>query len=151
MEREEERERRRLRDRERRQSMTKEERARHLARRRRNYQLRRQRAAAAFMSESLPQTVKGSSIQLEGCPKRLRLNIVKQLARNLASVTPGNHQVAPELISASTANGNTSKPLRLNRVKRLARSLSISSEKTAPQKNHNHTEVNGESLHVVTS
>ena len=42
--REEERERRRMRDRQRRQSMTIEQRERHLARRRRNYQLRRLRA-----------------------------------------------------------------------------------------------------------
>ncbi|RDX83252.1 hypothetical protein CR513_35852, partial [Mucuna pruriens] len=45
MQREQERERRRIRDRQRRQSMTQEQRERHLARRRRNYQLRRQRAA----------------------------------------------------------------------------------------------------------
>lgn len=47
MQREQERERRRIRDRQRRQSMTQEQRERHLARRRRNYQLRRQRAANA--------------------------------------------------------------------------------------------------------
>lgn len=45
MQREQERERRRIRDRQRRQSMTQEQRERHLARRRRNYQLRRLRAA----------------------------------------------------------------------------------------------------------
>ncbi|XP_038691976.1 uncharacterized protein LOC119990181 isoform X2 [Tripterygium wilfordii] len=44
---EKERERRRIRDRQRRQSMSAEERAHHLARRRRNYQLRRQRAENA--------------------------------------------------------------------------------------------------------
>lgn len=44
---EREREKRRMRDRERRQSMSLEERERHLARRRRNYQLRRQRALNA--------------------------------------------------------------------------------------------------------
>lgn len=44
---ERERERRRMRDRQRRQSMSLEEREKHLARRRRNYQLRRQRAANA--------------------------------------------------------------------------------------------------------
>ncbi|GKV18771.1 hypothetical protein SLEP1_g29109 [Rubroshorea leprosula] len=50
---EQERERRRLRDRQRRQSMSLEEREKHLARRRRNYQLRRQRAQTAL---SNPQT-----------------------------------------------------------------------------------------------
>lgn len=44
---ERERERRRMRDRQRRQSMSVEEREKHLARRRKNYQLRRQRAANA--------------------------------------------------------------------------------------------------------
>jgi hypothetical protein len=44
LQKEQERERRRLRDRQRRQSMSVEERENHLARRRRNYQLRRQRA-----------------------------------------------------------------------------------------------------------
>ncbi|XP_020225616.1 putative uncharacterized protein DDB_G0271982 [Cajanus cajan] len=164
MEREEERERRRVRDRQRRQSMTKEQRERHLARRRRNYQLRRQRAAnAPFMS--LPQiqssntppstsshlhpSSQGSSIQFEGFPTSLRLNIIKRLARNLATTTtvpPATHQVA------TNAHGTTSKPLRLNRVKRLARSLSFPSENTQVQNNHNGTgEVNGESLEVVTS
>ncbi|CAH9112087.1 unnamed protein product [Cuscuta epithymum] len=45
VEKEREREKRRMRDRERRQSMSEEQRERHLARRRRNYQLRRQRAS----------------------------------------------------------------------------------------------------------
>lgn len=61
MEREEERERRRLRDRQRRQSMTKEERERHLARRRRNYQLRRQRASNAPIM-FLPQSTTGEAL-----------------------------------------------------------------------------------------
>ncbi|CAJ1962656.1 unnamed protein product [Sphenostylis stenocarpa] len=56
MQREQERERRRIRDRQRRQSMTQEQRERHLARRRRNYQLRRQRAANAHLPyTSFPQ------------------------------------------------------------------------------------------------
>ncbi|KAJ8770490.1 hypothetical protein K2173_017981 [Erythroxylum novogranatense] len=47
LQKEQEREKRRLRDRQRRQSMSVEEREKHLARRRRNYQLRRQRAEVA--------------------------------------------------------------------------------------------------------
>lgn len=50
--REEERERRRMRDRLRRQSMTLEQRERHLARRRRNYQLRRLRAEPSRLTSS---------------------------------------------------------------------------------------------------
>ncbi|KAK9023025.1 hypothetical protein V6N11_003258 [Hibiscus sabdariffa] len=49
-----ERERRRLRDRQRRQSMSHEEREKHLARRRRNYQLRRQRAETARLYTTPP-------------------------------------------------------------------------------------------------
>ncbi|TKY53944.1 hypothetical protein E2542_SST18350 [Spatholobus suberectus] len=50
----------------------------------------------------------GSSIQLEGFPRRMRLNIIKRLARNLGSpmsVPPGNHRVAAELISGSSGGG----------------------------------------------
>ncbi|XP_040867206.1 uncharacterized protein [Glycine max] len=157
MEREEERERRRVRDKQRRQSMNKEQRERHLARRRRNYQLRRQRSAnnAPLMAEALStpsnssfQILQGSSIPLEAFPRRLRLNAIKRLARNLGTpmtVPPSiaNHPVAPDLISLSASSADDgsiitkSKPLRLNCVKRLARSLSFPAEKTAPQNNHN--------------
>ncbi|CAH9086060.1 unnamed protein product [Cuscuta europaea] len=51
---EREREKRRMRDRERRQSMSEEQRERHLARRRRNYQLRRQRASLMASRPPLP-------------------------------------------------------------------------------------------------
>lgn len=47
----------------------------------------------------------GSSIQLEGFPRRWRLNIIKRLARNLASqmsVPLGNNRVAAEFISGSS-------------------------------------------------
>ncbi|KAJ4847682.1 hypothetical protein Tsubulata_020645 [Turnera subulata] len=60
---EQERERRRLRDRQRRQSMSVEEREKHLARRRRNYQLRRQRAQNPHLD---PQLNKQTSFQEEG-------------------------------------------------------------------------------------
>ncbi|KAK7363839.1 hypothetical protein VNO77_05998 [Canavalia gladiata] len=170
MQREEERERRRLRDRQRRQSMTQEQRERHLARRRRNYQLRRQRAAnspfipvpqstigEASTSDHLQwltpsdntllyhhghqtsQIVEGSSIQLEGLPRRMRLNSIKRLARNLASPISANHKGAGELISGSSGDGNSPKPLRLNRVKTLARSLTSPSQKPAAQEDHNYT------------
>ncbi|CAJ1941477.1 unnamed protein product [Sphenostylis stenocarpa] len=82
----------------------------------------------------------GSSIQLEGFPRRLRLSNIKQLARNLGNSmsVPLDNQIVPaEFIPASSANhGNsgTTKPLRLNCVKRIARSLSFASETTTPQK-----------------
>lgn len=53
MRKEQEKERRRIRDRQRRQSMSLEEKEKHMARRRRNYQLRRQRAECARLN---PQT-----------------------------------------------------------------------------------------------
>ncbi|XP_014506768.2 uncharacterized protein LOC106766561 isoform X2 [Vigna radiata var. radiata] len=145
MEREEERERRRLRDRQRRQSMTKEQRERHLARRRRNYQLRRQRAANTPLPP-LPQSTSsqpshdtlqilqdtmmnnGASIEMEGFPKRL--SIVKRLARNFGNTesvtTLDSYHLAPDFISGK---GGTTNILRLNSVKRLARSLSFAVEK----------------------
>ncbi|RDX60793.1 hypothetical protein CR513_61037, partial [Mucuna pruriens] len=83
----------------------------------------------------------GSLIQLEGFPRRVRLNYIKRLARNLASPirTPlsGNYRVAAEFISGSIADGSTRKSLRLSSVKRLARSLSFPSQRTAPQNSHN--------------
>ncbi|KOM33698.1 hypothetical protein LR48_Vigan01g325400 [Vigna angularis] len=112
MEREEERERRRLRDRQRRQSMTKEQRERHLARRRRNYQLRRQRAA----NTPLPPLPQSTSSQ--------------------PSVTTAGHlrSLPPSIPSQNTlqiiqGNSGTTNILRLNSVKRLARSLSFPVEK----------------------
>lgn len=56
MQREQERERRRIRDRQRRQSMSVEEREKHLARRRRNYQLRRQKADNSQLDSQCKQT-----------------------------------------------------------------------------------------------
>ncbi|XP_021766655.1 pumilio homolog 11-like [Chenopodium quinoa] len=67
MQREKERERRRLRDRIRRQNMTQEQRDRHLARRRRNYQLRRLRAQNAKMlsSQQTDTNIKCNASELE--------------------------------------------------------------------------------------
>ena len=56
MQREQERERRRIRDRQRRQSMSLEDREKHLARRRRNYQLRRQKADNSQLDSQCEQT-----------------------------------------------------------------------------------------------
>ncbi|KAH1040948.1 hypothetical protein GmHk_09G024445 [Glycine max] len=199
MQREQERERRRIRDRQRRQSMTQEQRERHLARRRRNYQLRRQRAANAqvpyspfpqlqtlessageastsdelqgltsstfldygVLSQGLNQVqetfnfgskvLEGSSIPLEtlvykpaNSPRRMRLNHIKGLARNLTHSMDDDpavtHQLVAELIAkedqdVSVGNfGSTPKSLRLNCVKRLARSKNSPPIETADQK-----------------
>ena len=50
----------------------------------------------------------GSSIQLEGLPRRLRLSSIKHLARNLTSPTSeptGNHQVAAQLLPTADVSG----------------------------------------------
>lgn len=70
---EEERERRRMRDRQRRRSMTLEQRERHLARRRRNYQLRRLRSGTE--GPSLPQELGfESGGEMVICDKQPRLD-----------------------------------------------------------------------------
>ncbi|KAI4298791.1 hypothetical protein L6164_032308 [Bauhinia variegata] len=158
IQREQERERRRIRDRQRRQSMTQEQRERHLARRRRNYQLRRQRADYRPLYDSVPQHAEGqerlnlesknidvqigSSVHMEALlytesnlPKRLRLNHIRHLARNLIrpiGVSTGNHQLEAELMAKGdvSVNGSRSNTVRLNRVKRLARSINTASKET---------------------
>ena len=57
-------ERRRLRDRERRQSMSQDERERHLARRRKNYQLRRQRAEVSRIGSQIQADITGGGNHL---------------------------------------------------------------------------------------
>ncbi|KAM7264749.1 hypothetical protein ACFE04_002432 [Oxalis oulophora] len=140
MQKEQERERRRLRDRQRRQSMTAEERERHLARRRRNYQLRRQRAENA---QSLGQTsnqlqtygssiVRSNSGQGLDVPQellarfngRIRLTDLKRLARSIHD--PEAEFMGDNLESLADAGNRDSKcrkikGVRLSLVKRLAR------------------------------
>lgn len=65
---EQERERRRLRDRERRQSMSQDERERHLARRRKNYQLRRQRAEISRLDSQIQAITGGNQETLTSPP-----------------------------------------------------------------------------------
>lgn len=65
---EQERERRRLRDRERRQSMSQDERERHLARRRKNYQLRRQRAEINRLDSQVQAITGGSQAAVNSPP-----------------------------------------------------------------------------------
>ncbi|WCJ38141.1 hypothetical protein M5689_019216 [Euphorbia peplus] len=158
LQKEQERERRRTRDRQRRQSMTLEEREKHLARRRRNYQLRRQRAenaARSVVTSSLidefhvsVSNVDDYTVQCHGLeipasilallPTRVRLNHVKRLARSLDYHV--NHRVSLDLIIKGNDIADSTcvplKRLRLNRVKRLARSLSSGSENVKEEEDH---------------
>ncbi|CAL9225670.1 unnamed protein product, partial [Arabidopsis halleri] len=143
---EQERERRRLRDRERRQSMSQDERERHLARRRKNYQLRRQKAEINRLDSQI-QAISGGSqaavisppdsgtslvesdqsvvIPVEELAKlmgTIRLTRLKHLARTLnKSITSGAESSNTGATDAKTRCA-MSNGLRLSRVKRLVRS-----------------------------
>ncbi|VVA93424.1 unnamed protein product [Arabis nemorensis] len=136
---EQERERRRLRDRERRQSMSQDERERHLARRRKNYQLRRQRAEISRLDSQI-QSITGGSLttsgaslvdsdQSVGIPLEelakltgtIRLSRMKHLARTLNKSSTGAESSNRGATDAKTKCAMSS-GLRLSRVKRLVRS-----------------------------
>ncbi|KAF3484565.1 hypothetical protein F2Q69_00056792, partial [Brassica cretica] len=109
---EKEMERRRLRDRERRQSMSQDERERHLARRRKNYQLRRQRAEVSRIGSQIQElTGEGSQLALTSPPHS------------------GDSSTVP-LVDSDQSVGITVEEfgklvgtIRLSRVKHLARTL----------------------------
>ena len=71
LQKEQERERRRLRDRQRRQAMSVEEREKHLARRRKNYQLRRLRAENAKLD--LEEATKGQLVEAKNAVRHKNL------------------------------------------------------------------------------
>ncbi|XP_014517398.1 uncharacterized protein LOC106774886 [Vigna radiata var. radiata] len=148
MQREQERERRRIRDRQRRQSMTQEQRERHLARRRRNYQLRRQRAANAhlpytsFPQFQPPESSAGeasTSDELQGLPSPTfaeygifpqvigfphhHLNLGQQMLNMGTKLLQGS-SVPLETLLCKPAN--SPKLMRLNHVRGLARNLTHS-------------------------
>ncbi|KAK7359881.1 hypothetical protein VNO77_01848 [Canavalia gladiata] len=98
--------------------------------------------------------LQGSSLHSEtlpfkpsNSPRKLRLNHIRGLARNLTRSTSmvdpaGPHQVSAEFITKEDVSvGNfgsiTSKSLRLNCVKRLARSKNSLPKETVSQKDHN--------------
>ncbi|XP_056856130.1 uncharacterized protein LOC130494381 isoform X3 [Raphanus sativus] len=106
---EKEMERRRLRDRERRQSMSQDERERHLARRRKNYQLRRQRAEVSRIGSQIQEiTGEGS-----------------QLAAVISPLHSGDSSTVPSLFDSDQMEefGKLVGTIRLSRVKHLARTL----------------------------
>ncbi|XP_023635416.1 uncharacterized protein LOC17879231 isoform X2 [Capsella rubella] len=144
---EQERERRRLRDRERRQSMSQDERERHLARRRKNYQLRRQRAEIHRQDSHIQAVTGGSQTALNSPPDSgasfvdesdqsvgipvedlakmmgtIRLSRLKHLARTLNK--PNTNGAESSNTGATDANTRCamSSGLRLSRMKRLIRS-----------------------------
>ncbi|KAL0738170.1 hypothetical protein Bca4012_014380 [Brassica carinata] len=106
-------ERRRLRDRERRQSMSQDERERHLARRRKNYQLRRQRAEVSRIGSQI-QGITGEGSQLAGV---------------ISPPQSGDSSTVPLVDSDQSVGipmeelGKLVGTIRLSRVKHLARTL----------------------------
>ncbi|XP_010434820.1 PREDICTED: zinc finger CCCH domain-containing protein 18 isoform X2 [Camelina sativa] len=144
---EQERERRRLRDRERRQSMSQDEREKHLARRRKNYQLRRQRAeinrldsqiqpisgcsqgamnsppdSGASLVESSDQSVGIPVEELAKMMGSIRLSRLKHLARTLNKSSTNGAESSNTGASDAKTRCAMSSGLRLSRMKRLVRS-----------------------------
>ncbi|XP_021293673.1 uncharacterized protein LOC110423697 [Herrania umbratica] len=132
-----ERERRRIRDRQRRQSMSLEEREKHLARRRRNYQLRRQRAETARLNPAPPIQLQQTSISSVQLPLNNAATCVSDVSPHFddaaaAELIGSNHgQERPMLDTRSSqsleipAHKLAILPgkVRLNRIKHLARAM----------------------------
>ncbi|XP_057961846.1 uncharacterized protein LOC131153516 [Malania oleifera] len=133
--REQEKERRRVRDRQRRQSMSVEEREQHLARRRRNYQLRRQRAGHVRLNSQHGQTLSTVSRREEGTINEHQgeISASEYCVQSDGTACVGFVQGGDKLDSVCTkVDGleagaqvlvNIPGKLRLNHIKRLARSL----------------------------
>ncbi|KAI9379950.1 hypothetical protein POPTR_016G009800v4 [Populus trichocarpa] len=130
LQKEQERERRRLRDRQRRQAMSVEEREKHLARRRRNYQLRRQRArnvrdpqaSLVDSDEMLMLPSNGNNQAVISVPVQSNGISDVDLDQRQGSVNAGNaNSVGLEIPAHKLAK----LPIRsrLNHIKHLARSL----------------------------
>ncbi|KAF5728848.1 hypothetical protein HS088_TW21G01002 [Tripterygium wilfordii] len=169
---EKERERRRMRDRQRRQSMSAEERAQHLARRRRNYQLRRQRAENArlvpqfeegtiqdqhepLIEDIIVSDDQGHDVKTEVgwklpphilamLPRRPRLTHFKHLARSLNDqVGEDDHRLHVEVfVKDGESNCGSAKALRLNSIKRLARGIYTTVTESADQNHQSEGEQN---------
>ncbi|CAN8324783.1 unnamed protein product [Cochlearia groenlandica] len=118
---EQERERRRLRDRKRRQFMSQDERERHLARRRKNYQLRRQRAELHRIQTVAEVNQQPTPTSPPPCPRATN-NIVVPLVDESDDQSVG---IPMEALAKMTGT------IRLSRVKHLARKLSKSSVGTS--------------------
>ncbi|KDP36444.1 hypothetical protein JCGZ_09514 [Jatropha curcas] len=132
LQKEQERERRRIRDRQRRQSMSVEEREKHLARRRRNYQLRRQRAENARLDPRFNQktaavtstiiTNSVSPIKIEEYAPIFSVSNVNVSAQcNTGLISGHSNCIGLEIPANKLAI--VPRRLRLNHLKHLARSL----------------------------
>ncbi|XP_024004775.1 zinc finger CCCH domain-containing protein 18 [Eutrema salsugineum] len=110
---EQERERRRLRDRERRQSMSKDERERHLARRRKNYQLRRQRAEISRIDSQI-QAITGG-----GSQSAMTSSPPDSGASSSVPLVESDQSVGLQVEDLAKLMGT----IRLSRMKHLARTL----------------------------
>ncbi|MBA0595289.1 hypothetical protein Gorai_012164 [Gossypium raimondii] len=127
-----ERERRRVRDRQRRQSMSHEEREKHLARRRRNYQLRRQRAETARLYPAPPPVqFEDTSISTIQSPLSNSISNISPQFYAAALVDPNHGQERLMLDTRSSqsleipAHKLATLPgkVRLNHIKHLARAI----------------------------
>lgn len=126
LQKEQERERRRIRDRQRRQSMTIEEREKHLARRRRNYQLRRQRAETARLDLRVNQNITTSSFSTMLATKSNDYSPMTSVSIFNAQCNVGlnsGHKNSVGLDIPSHKLAKLPRRLRLNHLKHLARSL----------------------------
>lgn len=116
LQKDQERERRRIRDRQRRQSMSLEEREKHLARRRRNYQLRRQRAEYARLDPCISHKTTTAAAANVATKNDEYLSMISVSNVNFNVQCNGLEIPAHKLAKLPTR-------LRLNYVKHLARSL----------------------------
>ncbi|XP_010434818.1 PREDICTED: zinc finger CCCH domain-containing protein 18 isoform X1 [Camelina sativa] len=125
---EQERERRRLRDRERRQSMSQDEREKHLARRRKNYQLRRQRAEINRLDSQI-QPISGCSQGAMNSPPDSGASLVESSDQSEALAPSKGVGIPVEELAKMMGS------IRLSRLKHLARTLNKSSTNGAESSN----------------
>ncbi|XP_059639889.1 uncharacterized protein LOC132282289 [Cornus florida] len=134
LQREQERERRRMRDRQRRQSMSLEQREKHLARRRRNYQLRRQRAENAQLDSRHVKTSIAARGELKTQNENQALVADLELSVQCDVVAHVGFDSGQETLNASATKSegaegggqNSAKlpqRLRLSKIRHLARLL----------------------------
>ncbi|OMO76922.1 hypothetical protein CCACVL1_15281 [Corchorus capsularis] len=134
-----ERERRRIRDRQRRQSMSFEEREKHLARRRRNYQLRRQRAETARINPPPQIPFQQTTISSTQLPLTNAQTVISDISPQVntgagsaaAAVVVGSNREPQRLMLDTRSTQSLEIPahklailpgkVRLNRIKHLAR------------------------------
>lgn len=141
---ERERERRRMRDRQRRQTMSIEEREKHLARRRRNYQLRRQRAANAqlgFQHTNMNISNVSAGVELDiqndslafACVSKPRLHSNYEMQDGFDEPYKEQNDLVTKCDGETTHHESYTYPRipRLNQIKQFARRLGSSVDKSS--------------------